>query len=217
MASPTPSPHLWNFWEPLLCVPNWCFPQAINKQADRIVVLCFIMIVYICFFPQRRTPWNLRTLSGGWFQQAFLQLLQCYAARFQRAPFGPGARDVNPQGPRLPGRLWGWYFLGVGQHCYFEHMSQVHELLLSTLLQLFSQRVFRPPWGDGMGSKVATASGDKQGLRRGPLWGSNTLIWTGKFQWYLHRMYLVSLFPTDILSNITGNSEGKGFPIKGYT
>ena len=143
------------------------------------------MIVYICFFPQTRTPWNLRTLFGGWFQQALCSCCSAMLPSPRGHHSGQVLWDLNPQGPCLPGRHWGWYFLGDGQHCYFEHMYQVHEVLHSTLLQkkaILLDRVFRPPWGDGMGSRVATASGDKQGLWRGLLWGSNTLIWMGKFQ-----------------------------------
>ena len=93
------------------------------------------MIVYICFFPQTRTPWNLRTLFGGWFQQALLKLLQCCAAQFQGAPFRPGVMGRESPGILFTCEALGWYFLGVGQHCYFEHKYQVHELLYSTLLQ----------------------------------------------------------------------------------
>ena len=73
------------------------------------------MIVYICFFPQTRTPWNLRTLFGGWFQQALLKLLQCCAAQFQGAPFRPGVMGRESPGILFTWEALGWYFLGVGR------------------------------------------------------------------------------------------------------
>lgn len=176
------------------------------------------MIVYICFFPQTRTPWNLRTLCGlapAGTPEAVAVLCcpipgstiqaRCYGTWIPRDPVYLGGT-----GDGISWELGNIATLNTSIKCmnYYTPPSSKKS---------YSLRVSRPPWSDGMGSKVTTASGDKQGLWRGPLWGSNTLTWMGKFQWYLHRMYLVSLFPADILSNITGNPEGKGFPIKGYT
>ena len=45
-----------------LCAEGLPVPDTQKGQPPKLPLL--IMIVYICFFPQTRTPWNLRTLWG---------------------------------------------------------------------------------------------------------------------------------------------------------
>ena len=92
------------------------------------------------FLPQNYDFLKLENLIWGLIPAGTLSAVAVLHCPIPGPPFGPGAMGCeslghNPKGHCLPGRHWGWHFRGVGQHCYFGHIYQVHELLHSTRLK----------------------------------------------------------------------------------